>query len=188
MDTLTLVIILFVGALYLWYISIVTKRNNVLKALSGIDVQLKKRSNLLPGILKIAKKFMEKEIALLENVTAMRSKTLKEYDPKDQASVKEHLTHAGKLDQSLSQFMVNVENYPELKSDQTMIKAQQTFNEVEEHIAAARRFYNAAVTSLNNSVEIFPGNILARLVNIKPMPFYEVDEASKKPVDVDEYI
>lgn len=173
---------------YIWYMSIIIKRNNVLQALSGIDVQLKKRSNLLPSILKIAKKFMEKEISLIEDVTAMRSKSQKNYDPKDQDSVKQHLGHVGQLDRSLGQFMVSVENYPELKSDQTMIKAQQTFNEVEEHIAAARRFYNASVTELNNAVEIFPGNILASLIGIKPMPFYEVDEGSKKPVDVDEYI
>lgn len=187
MEPVHILIVLLV-MLYLWYINLIFKRNAVRRALSGIDVQLKKRSNLLPGILKIAKKFMDKEVALLEEVTAMRSKAQKSYDPKNADSVKEHLQVAGQLDKSLGQFMVNVENYPELKSDQTMINAQATFNEVEEQIAASRRFYNSAVTSLNNAVEIFPGNILANIVGVKPMPFYEADDSSKTPIDTDNYL
>lgn len=174
--------------LYIWYINLIFKRNSVKRALSGIDVQLKKRSNLLPEILKIAKKFMDKEIKLLEEVTAMRSNALNSYDSKNADSVKTHLQDISKFDKSLSQFMVNVENYPELKSDQSMLNAQATFNEVEEQIAAARRFYNSAVTSLNNAVEIFPGNILAKFVGIRPMPFYETEDNSKQVIDADQYL
>ena len=69
-----------------------------------------------------------------------------------------------------------------------MLQAQKTYNEVEEHIAAARRFYNASVTALNNSIEIFPGNLLAGFAKAQPMPFYEVEEAAKAPVDAGEYL
>lgn len=185
MELTYIVIILFVVLFYGWYASIIMKRNAVLRALSGIDVQLKKRSNLLPGILKVAKKFMDKEVQLLNDVTAMRSKAHESYDPKHQDSVKKHLEHVGNLDKSLSQLMVNVENYPELKSDQTMIEAQRTFNEVEEQIAASRRFYNSSVTSLNNAIEIFPGSLIANIVGVKSMPFYEVEDSFKSPIDVD---
>lgn len=182
------ILIIFVVGFYLWYINLVFKRNAVRRALSGIDVQLKKRSNLLPNILKIAKKFMEQEVALLKEVTALRARAQKPYDSKDAASIEQHLKAVRDLDTSVGQLMVNVENYPELKSDQTMINAQRTFNEVEEQIAAARRFYNSAVTELNNMVEIFPGNVLANLVGIKSMPFYQADKNATKPINTDDYL
>ena len=79
--------------------------------------------------------------------------------------------------------MISVEAYPELKSDKTMQQAQLSYNEVETKIAAARRFYNSAVGQLNNSIEIFPGNLVAKYVNVSAMPFFEADEGSKAPID-----
>ncbi len=171
--------------LYIWYAGIVTKKNKTKEALSGIDVQLKKRSNLIPNILKIAQKFMEHEKELITQVTKLRSKADKEYNPENIDAVKKHLKNVGELDNSLGQLMISVEDYPDLKSDATMLQAQRTYNEVEEHIAASRRFYNAAVTSLNNAIEIFPGNFIAPLAKAKAMPFYETDELSRAPVDAD---
>ena len=84
--------------------------------------------------------------------------------------------------------MVQVENYPDLKSDQTMLNAMNSYNEVEAQIAAARRFYNSAVKNLNNSVQIFPGNIIANMASIETMPFYEADEAAKAPIDASNFL
>ncbi len=168
--------------LYGWYAGIVTKKNKVFEALSGIDVQLKKRSNLIPNILEIAKKFMAHEKELLTKITELREKIEQDYDTADAAKVKQHLKDAGALDQSMGQFMIQVENYPDLKSDATMLQAQQTYNEVEEHIAAARRFYNASVTDLNNAIQIFPGNLLAGYAGAKEMPFYEADDSARQPI------
>jgi len=180
--------VILVGA-YIWYASIVTKKNKAKESLSSIDVQLRKRSNLIPNILKIAKKFMEHEKALLTEVTELRAKVDADYDADDVAAVQEHLEAAGSLGGAMGKIMVAVEDYPELKSDQTMLQAQRTYNEVEEQIAAARRFYNASVTSLNNSIEIFPGNLLAGYAGVRgPMPFYEADEASRAPVDAGKYL
>ena len=84
--------------------------------------------------------------------------------------------------------MVSVENYPQLKSDQTMMTAMQTYNEVEEHIAAARRFYNSAVLELNNAVEIFPSSVVALIINIKKMPFFEIENPNERErVDAQAY-
>jgi LemA protein len=69
-----------------------------------------------------------------------------------------------------------------------MIQAMQTYNEVEAQIAAARRFYNSAVTALNNSVQIFPGSVIAKAVGIAEMPFYETDDAARAPVNVDDFL
>ena len=87
----------------------------------------------------------------------------------------------------MGQLMVSVENYPQLKSDQTMLQAMQTYNEQEEHIAAARRFYNSAVKELNNAVEIFPSSLIAVLVNVKGLPFFEATETERQAVNADDY-
>lgn len=189
MGIITLIVIggLFVGA-YIWYVNIVARKNKAKESLSGIDVQLKKRSDLIPNILTIAKKFLEHEKELLTKVTELRSKVDADYDSSNPASIQKHLKTVGALDQTLGKLMVAVEAYPDLKSDETMLQAQRTYNEVEEHIAAARRFYNSSVTELNNSIEIFPGNLLAGLARAQIMPFYETDEASKAPVDASKFL
>ena len=186
MDTGTIVIIIafiIILLLYFLYARIIKNKNKAYEALAGIDVQLKNRSNLIPNILQIAKKFMEHEKELISNVTELRTKTDKDYDSNDTAAVKEHMQSASALGTQMGQLMISVEAYPDLKSDQTMQQAQLSYNEVEAKIAAARRFYNSAVGQLNNSIEIFPGSIIARYANASVMPFYEVDEASKAPVD-----
>ena len=186
MDTGTISIIVAVTVtllLYLLYARIIKNKNKVYEALAGIDVQLKNRSNLIPNILEIAKKFMEHEKELISSVTELRTKTDKDYDSNDSAAVKEHMAVASALDAQMGQLMISVEAYPDLKSDQTMQQAQLSYNEVETKIAAARRFYNSAVGQLNNSIEIFPGSFLAQYANASVMPFYEADEASKAPID-----
>jgi LemA protein len=190
MEILIVFAILLVPVIigYFWYVSIVSKRNKALEALSGIDVQLQKRSSLIPNLLKIARKFMEHEKTLLAEITALREKVQTDYDKKNGDAVKEHLAISEQLTQKMGQFMVQVEAYPDLKSDSTMLHAMQSYNEVESQIAASRRFYNSSVTALNNAVQIFPGNIIANMAGVDQMPFYEAEEAAKAPVDADAYL
>ncbi|VAX07348.1 LemA protein [hydrothermal vent metagenome] len=173
---------------YFWYVSLVGKKNRALEALSSIDVQLKKRHDLLPNILKIAKKFMDHEKDIMTRVTEMRALAGKNYDRNNADEVTEHLAAEGGLQSAMMQFFAVAENYPDLKSNQNMIRAQETFEEVEGHISAARRFYNSAVTSLNNAVQIFPGSIIANMANISAMPYFEMAEIEKKPVDASEFL
>ncbi|QYJ78745.1 LemA family protein [Shewanella acanthi] len=188
MDKLLLGLTLIFIVAYLWYVSLVKKRNTALEALAGIDVQLAKRADLVPNILKIAKRFMEHEKSLLTEITELRSQLTRSYNKIDPSAVKDHIAQAEQLNEKMATLMLSVENYPELKSDNTMLEAMQTYNEVEAHISAARRFYNSAVSELNTAVEIFPGSIIASIAKIKVMPFYEVSEASKAPVDAGEYL
>ena len=168
---------------YKLYVSLIQKKNKVKEAVSGIDVQLKKRYDLIPNILTLAKKFMEHERSLIEDITNLRV----------QAASLKNDDVAGKIDldnsirSKMNQLMINVENYPQLKSDATMVQAQQTYAEVEEHIAAARRFYNSAVNELNNAVEIFPSSLIAMFLGIRRYPYFEVSEAEKKPINASEY-
>lgn len=182
-----ILLIAFLVLAYFWYVTIITRRNKALEALSGIDVQLKKRLDLIPNILKIAKKFMEHEEKIFGEVTALREGLQKSYDPKDAEALEKHLKLSEALSSKMNGFMLRAENYPELRSSQNMIEAQQSYNEVEAQIAAARRFYNAAVNSLANSIQIFPGNVFAKIIGIKPMPLYEAEEAAKQGVDAGKF-
>ncbi len=187
MDNIGLYILLGLAVLlYVWYASIITKRNKAKEAFSGIDVQLKKRADLIPNVLTIAKKFMAHEKELLEEVTRLRTEVQKQQQDAhadEAAHIKERFMTEAQLQKSMGQLMIAVENYPELKSDTNMLEAQRAYQNVEENIAAARRFYNAAVNALHNAIQIFPGNVIAGLVGVTEMPFYEAEEADRKAVN-----
>ena len=170
---------------YFIYVQLIKARKKVKEASSGIDVQLKKRYDLIPNLLNMAAKFMEHEKTLMEEITKLRTQAMENSfsgNPKQQIEL-ENL-----LDKKLKDFTLSVENYPDLKSNQTMLQAMNSLNEVEEHIAAARRFYNASVNELKNTAEIFPGNVVAKLVNVKAdMPFFEAEAAAKESIDSREF-
>lgn len=176
-----------VGVLfYAQYVRLIVVRNKVRESASDIDVQLKKRYDLIPNMLQMAAKFMEHEKSLMTELTELRTKAMANTFV---ASPKEKIEMESLLNQKLGEFRVSLENYPDLKSNQTMITAMQSMNEVEEHISAARRFYNSNVNALKNAVEIFPGNIVAMLVgvNYKDTPFFEVSEVEKQPINSKDY-
>lgn len=178
--------VVLVGAIvYGLYVKVIQKKNKVKEAMSGIDVQLKKRYDLIPNILTIAKKFMEHERGLIEDITKLRTQAAGLRTTADTVTEKINLDNA--IASKMGELMVNVENYPQLKSDQTMMQAMQTYAEVEEHIAAARRFYNSAANDLNNAVEIFPSSVIASALAIKACPYFEVEEAAKQPINAAEY-
>lgn len=169
--------------LYIVYAMLIYKKNKVKEALASIDVQLKKRYDLIPNILFMANKFMEHERELLDNITKLRSDAVKIQSNFD--NIKEKIVLDEEIKSKMGQLMVSVENYPQLKSDQTMINAMATYSEVEEHIAAARRFYNSAVLDLNNAVEIIPSKWFAKKLGIKSeLPYFEItDEKERKSIN-----
>lgn len=171
---------------YSIYSSVIKAKNKAQEALSSIDVQLKKRYDLIPNILKIANKFMEHEKRLLEELTQLRTQAMNVSNKLSDSSKKIELDK--QINNKMAEFMLAVENYPELKSDQTMVQAMQTFSDVEEHIAAARRFYNSAVLELNNKVEIFPFSLFASSLGITKQDFFEAQKHEIKRIDVADYI
>lgn len=192
MTLITLLIVLAVVVIvmaYLWYVAVIKRRNRVLEALSSIDVQLKKRHELLPNVLRLANQYMTHERDLLEKVTQLRTSAQVSYDEKNAGDVKQHLDAEGGLQQGMRQIFAVAENYPDLRSSETIVEAQQNFNEAEAHIAAARRFYNAAVTRLNNAVQIFPGTVIGRMAGVEPMPFFELeDKSQRESVNVNDFL
>jgi LemA protein len=171
---------------YGFYVRLIKNKNKVKEAMGGIDVQLQKRYSLIPNILTIASKFMEHEKQLFEQITALRGQAVG--IKSTQSSISEKIKLDNELSAKMGQLLVNVENYPQLKSDATMMQAMQTYSEIEEHIAAARRFYNSAVIELNNSVEIFPSSIVASMLGISSYPFFEVDNVEvRKEINAADY-
>lgn len=190
MISLLITVIVLAGVVfYAWYVVLIRRRNRAREALSSIDVQLQKRHDLLPNILELADQFMTHERDLLSRVTKLRNEAQKTYDPDQPEEVRRHLDAEGGLQSGLRQLFALAENYPELRSSETIVEAQQTFNLVEGHISAARRFYNSAVTVLNNAVQIFPGPLIAGMAGVRAMPFFEIeDEAVRERVDVSDYL
>ena len=177
--------IILVVAFYGMYTGLIKKKNKLNEAMSGIDVQLNKRYSLIPNILTIANKFMEHETELFGQISALRSQAAGIRSTQDTIAKKIDLDN--QIAAKMGQIMLNVENYPQLKSDQTMIQAMQTYAEVEEHIAAARRFYNSAVNDLNNSAEIFPSSIIANMIGVRPYPFFEANEVARQEIHAADY-
>jgi LemA protein len=181
---LWIVIGVVLAGLYLLYASIVTKRNRVSEALASIDVQLTQRHDLIPNVLAIAKRFMEHERGLMDDVTALRTKASASVGVQDPAKIAEKFEAENQLGAQLGKLMAVAESYPALKSDGPMIEAQKTYEEVETNIAAARRFYNSAVGDLRNAVQIFPGALVAGLAGAgTPPPFFEAAAGDRAPVD-----
>lgn len=189
--TFNLIVLIVVGVIcavfYSVYVQVIKKKNKVEEAFASIDVQLKKRYDLMPNVLEMAKKFMEHERSLIEDITKLRTEAINKMS--DFSSIEEKIKLEQEIQSKMGQLFVSVENYPNLKSNETMVQAMQTFAEVEEHIAAARRFYNAAVLELNNAVEIFPSSLIASSMNIEKLPFFEIsDEKEKERIDVKTYL
>jgi LemA protein len=181
---LIIVVVGVLAALYGWYASIVGKKNKVAEALSGVDVQLTQRHDLIPNLLAIAKRFMEHERGLLDEITALRAKAAQGVGAQDPKAVADKFAAESALDASVGKLFAVAENYPQLKSDGPMLEAQRAYQEVETNIAASRRFYNASVTELRNSTQVFPGNILAGMAGVTaPPPFFEAQAADRAPVD-----
>ena len=175
--------------LYAWYASIVTRRNRVAEALAGIDVQLTQRHDLIPNVLAIAKRYMTHETDLLEDIARLRSAGAQLVGQTDPAAVGEKFKAEAQLSLGMGRLFAVSESYPEMRSSTLMVEAQRTYQEVETNIAAARRFYNSAVTQLRNSCQVFPGSLLAGLAGAGTLPpFFEAEAASRAPVSAADHL
>ncbi|MBB4657710.1 LemA family protein [Parvularcula dongshanensis] len=179
-------LVLVVG--YAWYAAIVSRRNKVAEALGSIDAHLQQRADLVPNLLKLARRYMEHERSLVEDVTRLRGEAQAPYDKTDPGAVGRHLAAAEALDGRLGQLRVQVEAYPELRSEGTVTAALERMAEVEAQLTAARRYYNAAVAELNTAIQIFPGTLIAERTGTKALPSYAAQTEARGPIDADAYL
>jgi LemA protein len=185
-----IVIFVILFTLYRIYVNIIKNKNFVDEAYSNIDVQLKKRYDLIPNILHIAKKFLVHEENLLKEITKIRMQLKDNYALEDDSeNINKRFELESTLNNSMKKLNISVEAYPELKSHEILIEAQQSYSEVERNISASRRVYNNSIANLRNSIEIFPGNIINnKFINATALPMFKINEEEKKEIKASDYL
>jgi LemA protein len=170
---LVLIIIFYLIGIYN---SLVKLRNQVKNAWSQIEVQLKRRHDLIPNLVETARGYMKHERQTMENVTQARSQALAAESVQDKAKAEGALTGA------VRQFMLVVENYPDLKANQNFLALQEELTSTENKIGFARQNYNDQTLFYNNKIQMFPSNVVAGMFNFKEEQFFEIEDAGDRAV------
>ncbi len=169
---LVLLIAFVIGA----YNALIRLRNQVDNSWSQIDVQLKRRHDLIPNLVETAKGYMKHERGTFEAITKARSQAM------GAKSVSEASKAEGVLGEALSKFMLVVENYPDLKASQNFLAVQEELTSTENKISFARQSYNDQVLFFNNKIQMFPSNIVANVFNFSNRDFFELEVAAEREV------
>ncbi|MFP4208991.1 MAG: LemA family protein [Wenzhouxiangella sp.] len=174
MEWLPLMFLLGVVGWAAWaYNRLVSRRNRVATAWSDIDVQLTRRHDLVPNLVRVVERYTDHERLTLEKVTRLRSEALQTESPARLGVIEDE------LEQLLSRLMVLKEDYPDLRASENFHQLSQQLVEVEEHLVYARRYYNGAVRDLNTTIEQVPDLIIARLFRFRQAEFYTAEAAQR---------
>ena len=181
--TLTQIILIIAAAIVLWliftYNGLIVLRNRTKEAWADIDVQLKRRYDLIPNLVETVRGYASHERELFEKVTEARSRAMGAGSLKDKAQAEDALSN------TLKTLFAVAENYPQLRASENFQKLQDELTDTEDKIQAARRFYNGNVRDLNIKIESFPASIIASMFGFKKMEFFELQEvAAREPVKV----
>src|SRR6059058_2008921 len=165
-----LLVLIFIGVNN----SMVGARNRCDEAWSGIDVQLKRRHDLVPNLVETVKGYATHEREVVEKVTAARAEATKAHTPAESAQKEGQLTAA------LTDLRAVAENYPELRATENFQKLQNELTEIEDEIQASRRIYNSNVQAYNTKIQVFPNSVVAGLGNFEAREFFEIAEADRE--------
>jgi LemA protein len=180
MGTILLVILAVIAVwIIAMYNSLIRLRNRVDEAWSDIDVQLKRRYDLIPNLVNTVKGYAAHEKQVFENVTEARSRAMGAGTADDKAQAENMLTGA------LKSLFAVAEAYPDLKANQNFLELQRELTDTEDKIQAARRFYNGNVRDFNTKIEVFPNNIMAGMLKFTKREFFGAEEGEKEPVKVE---
>jgi LemA protein len=175
LGVLVVIALLLIGI----YNSLVQLRVRCDSAWSDIDVQLKRRHDLIPNLVETVKGYASHEKGTFENIAKFRSQAMQATTPGDKAAAENQLTGA------LKSLFAVAENYPELKASEEFTQLQGSLSQTEDSIQNARRYYNAVVRDLNTKIQSFPSSILAGMFGFQPRQFFEVADAQdREPVAV----
>lgn len=176
-NTLYIILIVIVFVI-LWliftYNRLITLKNRAQEAWSDIDVQLKRRYDLIPNLVETVKGYASHEKEVFEKVTEARARAM------GAKTIKEHSEAENYLVETLKTLFAVAENYPELKASENFLELQREIRDTEDKIQAARRFYNTNVRDLNIRIESFPANIVAGLFGFRKMEFFELEIAAAR--------
>ena len=170
-----LVVVLILWAVGI-YNGLIRLRNQADNSWSQIDVQLKRRHDLIPNLIETTKGYMQHERGTLESVTQARAQAM------GAKSVGEAAKAEGMLSEALTKFMMVAESYPDLKANQNFLALQETLTSTENKIAFARQAYNDSVLYYNNKIQMFPSNIVAETFDFTKRDFFEVENAAEREV------
>lgn len=178
MPTWLIVILVVVVLLVLFvissYNSLVVLRNKVKDQWAQVDVQLKRRFDLIPNLVETVKGYAKHESDTLNEVVEARNRFKSATTPEDEMAA------SGELTKALGRLMVLTESYPELKANENFLSLQNDLKDCEEKVAYARQFYNDSVLSYMNKLQMFPSNIIASMFGFKEMKYFEVAEGEKE--------
>lgn len=160
------------------YNSLVTAKNRIAEALSQIDVQLKRRTDLIPNLVETVKGYAKHEKDLLENVTKARTSLMTANTTHEKAEANNMLSD------TLKSLFAVAENYPDLKASSNFHELQEELSDTENKIAYSRQFYNSNVLDYNNKLAVFPSNFVGNMFNFKPAEFFQASDEDKKEVKV----
>ena len=177
---IVVVVVVLIIVWFFWgtYNSLVKGRVRVKEAWSGIDVQLKRRSSLIPNLVETVKGYAAHEKEVFENVTQARAGLMNAQGPAAAAQADNMLT------QALGRLFAVAEAYPDLKANQNFLELQRELTDTEDKIAYARQFYNTNVSSFNLKIQVFPNVVLAGMFHFEAAEFYEAEEAARADVNV----
>lgn len=161
---------------------IIAKKNQVAQAFGSIEIYLKKRFDLIPNLVAMLNKYLAHEKDILLKVTQLRSQVKEANNPHKKIEASNELTKV------MSGLNINVENYPDLKADKQFSNLQFELSDIEDQISAARRAYNAAVTTYNNKIQMFPASIISGLRKDKADTLLEIPNAEQKEVDINKLL
>jgi len=175
---LGILVLLFFGFIFGLYNSLVGLKTKVDEAWSGIDVQLKRRTDLIPSLIETVKGYAKHEKSVFENVTKARSALMSAKGPAQTAKADGQLTAA------LKTLFAVAENYPNLKANENFKDLQAQLSETENKIAYSRQFYNANALDYNVKIKVFPNVILAGMLGFKASEFFKAEEGERKKPEV----
>lgn len=181
-----LVVLIVLGIVVLWlvftYNRLITLKNRAKEAWADIDVQLRRRYDLIPNLVEVVKGYAAHEKQVFENVTTARSQALAAEQSGDLKKVSQAENF---LSSTLKTLFAVAENYPQLRASENFVELQRELRDTEDKVQAARRFYNTNVRDLNIKIESFPTNIMANMFGFAKMDFFEIEEAAaREPVSV----
>ena len=178
--TIIYIILAVLVFILLWFIFIynrlVTLKNRVKEAWADIEVQLKRRYNLIPNLVETVKGYATHEKEVFEKVTEARARAI------SAGSLKEKAAAENMLSDTLKSLFAVAENYPQLKANENFLSLQKDLTDTEDKIQAARRFYNGNVRDFNIALEKFPNNVVASMFHFKPAEFFEIEEETQRAV------
>lgn len=172
------VLLAIVAYIWLSYNSLVTLRERIKEALSGIDVQLKRRTDLIPNLVESVKGYAKHEKEVFENVTKARSQLMKAEGPHQKAEADNMLTGA------LKSLFAVAEAYPNLRASENFQHLQEELSDTENKISYSRQFYNSNVLAYNTKIKMFPSSIIAQQFKFGEKEFFETEDSEKQPVKV----